>query len=124
MQTYGKNPVSALIISVIFKNIPRASFCRSMTRDPIKYKDPEEFKPERFLEPCTAEVAQRMDPRNYVFGFGRRSVPMEISLSSFLLWQFLIKHAQTVSRPTPCRVVGVDSHCVHACHPKYIESGG
>ena len=71
MQTYGKNPVSALIISVIFKNIPRASFCRSMTRDPIKYKDPEEFKPERFLNEA-GELNE--DEVSYAFGVGRRSV--------------------------------------------------
>lgn len=40
------------------------------------YPEPDAFKPERFLEPRSAEVTQRMDPKNYVFGFGRRLVPL------------------------------------------------
>ena len=37
------------------------------------YEDPEEFIPERFLglEP---DVMERLDPRKYVFGHGRRCV--------------------------------------------------
>ncbi len=50
--------------------IPLASFYRAMTRDPIKYKDPEEFKPERFLN----EAGELNDDEvSYAFGFGRRS---------------------------------------------------
>ncbi|KAF8510933.1 cytochrome P450 [Hysterangium stoloniferum] len=41
----------------------------SMTRDEAMYTDPEVFKPERFLDKdCT-------DPREIVFGFGRRMCP-------------------------------------------------
>lgn len=42
-----------------------------MTRDPVKYKDPENFNPNRFL---TAEGKLNGDDMTYVFGFGRRSV--------------------------------------------------
>lgn len=40
---------------------------RLFLRDPATYKDPMEFKPERYLGP-TPEP----DPRTYCFGFGRR----------------------------------------------------
>lgn len=38
-----------------------------MSRDPGNYPDPEEFRPERFLD-----NAGRDDPNAFVFGFGRR----------------------------------------------------
>ncbi|KAH8105626.1 cytochrome protein [Phellopilus nigrolimitatus] len=41
-----------------------------MTHDPCTYKDPFEFKPERFLG-----EAPEMDSRTLVFGFGRRVCP-------------------------------------------------
>lgn len=53
-----------------------ASLCRAMTRDPIKYKDPEVFNPERFL---TEEGELNDDEVSYAFGFGRRFVVSEIS---------------------------------------------
>ena len=46
---------------------------RAMSRDPVAYFDPEEFKPERFFDP------QTRDPVKYVFGFGRRCVPSTAS---------------------------------------------
>ena len=44
---------------------------RGMTRDASMYPDPEAFRPERFLE-MDASTAAKADPRNMVFGFGRR----------------------------------------------------
>ncbi|KDQ14781.1 hypothetical protein BOTBODRAFT_174606 [Botryobasidium botryosum FD-172 SS1] len=41
----------------------------AMSRDEATYKDPNRFYPERFENPETAEV----DPRTWVFGFGRRT---------------------------------------------------
>lgn len=40
-----------------------------MTRDAEKYRDPESFSPERFLD---AEGKLNADDCAYVFGFGRR----------------------------------------------------
>jgi len=44
----------------------------AMTRDAVKYKDPETFNPDRFF---TAEGKLNDDDMTYVFGFGRRICP-------------------------------------------------
>ena len=44
---------------------------RSMLRDESIYPDASTFKPERFME-ADPEMKKLMDPRNYIFGFGRR----------------------------------------------------
>ncbi|KAF9483583.1 cytochrome P450 [Pholiota conissans] len=44
----------------------------SMTRDPIKYKNPEEFIPDRYF---AEENRLNSDDMNYTFGFGRRICP-------------------------------------------------
>ncbi len=49
-----------------------------MSRDPVQYPDPEEFLPERFVDSSKSE-ADDHNPRNFVFGFGRRSVTLPFS---------------------------------------------
>ena len=44
---------------------------RSMLRDEFLYPDASTFKPERFME-ADPDKKRLMDPRNYIFGFGRR----------------------------------------------------
>lgn len=44
---------------------------RAMSRDSALYPDPEAFRPERF-EGLDADATSLLDPRKYVFGFGRR----------------------------------------------------
>ena len=39
---------------------------RGLTRNPEIYDDPESFRPERFID------GKQLDPRQLVFGFGRR----------------------------------------------------
>ncbi|KAI0352715.1 cytochrome P450 [Trametes cingulata] len=46
-----------------------------MTRNPEVYPDPEAFIPERYLEKVDPATASKRDPRNFVFGFGRRRCP-------------------------------------------------
>jgi len=43
----------------------------AISQDEANYKDPAQFRPERFLDPEKAEL----DPSEYVFGFGRRACP-------------------------------------------------
>ncbi|KAJ7639248.1 cytochrome P450 [Roridomyces roridus] len=42
-------------------------------RDPKIYSDPEAFRPERFIK--TATHAKEMDPKDILFGYGRRACP-------------------------------------------------
>lgn len=44
-----------------------------MSRDPDVYREPELFKPERFLK-MNGGVSDLHDPRKFVFGFGRRLI--------------------------------------------------
>ena len=56
--------------TLVFANIWK------MLRDETVYPRPDEFVPERYLERAADEAtAKRRDPRNYVFGFGRRKCP-------------------------------------------------
>lgn len=45
---------------------------RKMLRNEEVYPDAHKFKPERFLVEVDEVTAKRRDPRNFVFGFGRR----------------------------------------------------
>ena len=46
-----------------------------ITNDPEYYKRPREFIPERFLPAEGSNDTAELDPREYVFGFGRRRCP-------------------------------------------------
>ncbi len=45
-----------------------------MLRNETIYPDPASFNPDRYLAEVDEVTAKRRDPRNYVFGFGRRFV--------------------------------------------------
>jgi cytochrome P450 len=51
-----------------------------MSCDPDIYRDPEKFDPERFLG-----SDPELDPKLYVFGFGRRLCPGKLPVTS--LWE-------------------------------------
>ncbi|KAH8107960.1 cytochrome P450 monooxygenase [Cristinia sonorae] len=59
-------PGQAMLISNIW----------SMSRDESLYPNPEKFDPERYLDPnIPPSKEELMDPKNIVFGFGRRACP-------------------------------------------------
>lgn len=74
----------------------RADFARrAIARDETAYPDPNSFKPERFLEPVDGETKKRLDPRNYVFGAGRRRCP-GIHLVEAGLWLVIARIVATL----------------------------
>jgi len=67
---------------------------RAISRDETAYPDPGSFKPERFLD-LDAETKKRLDPRNYVFGAGRRRCP-GIHLIDSGLWLVIARIIATL----------------------------
>ncbi|KAF8965368.1 cytochrome P450 [Flammula alnicola] len=55
--------------SLVFGNI------WAMLRNEEIYPEPDVFRPERFMDPVSPEMEKRRNPKNYVFGFGRRQCP-------------------------------------------------
>jgi hypothetical protein len=51
------------------------TYHRAMTRDEQMYPEPELFNPERFMNTNGTE-ADPADPKDFIFGFGRRQVVM------------------------------------------------
>jgi len=48
---------------------------KTILHDPKKFQDPENFDPERFLKPNGEFDPGVFDPRQVIFGFGRRTCP-------------------------------------------------
>lgn len=56
----------------------------NMVRDEAIFPNPEEFRPERYLEEVDEATAKLRDVRNYVFGFGRRKCPGSFMIDASL----------------------------------------
>jgi len=48
--------------------------CRTILRNETLYPNPDVFYPDRFTEKVDQQTERRRNPRNYVFGFGRRYI--------------------------------------------------
>ncbi|TFK21388.1 cytochrome P450 [Coprinopsis marcescibilis] len=79
--------------SLIFANI------WAMTRDEQLYPDPNAFNPERFLN-IDSELKKQRDPRNIVFGFGRRLCPGNNIVDSSL-WLLMTSMLATLDISKP-----------------------
>lgn len=80
--------------SLIFGNI------WAMCRNEQLYPEPDTFKPERFLEKVDAETKRKRDPRNFVFGFGRRQCPGNTLVDSSL-WLLISSMIATLNISKP-----------------------
>ncbi|KAG1788222.1 cytochrome P450 [Suillus plorans] len=105
-------PEGATVIANIF----------SISRDEKMYPDPSEFRPERFLG-----SSPQLDPRKFIFGFGRRRCPglhlvdtslyLNISciLAAFTIAKPLDARGEEITPPVEFENVGI------LCHPKPFE---
>ena len=75
------SPFSFLILSflILIPSLPQIfGNIWAICRDPVLFPNPDAFDPERYMDldakGVDAKMQRRMDPREYVFGFGRRYV--------------------------------------------------
>ncbi|KAJ7136875.1 cytochrome P450 [Mycena epipterygia] len=80
--------------SVVFGNI------WAILRDESIYKNATEFQPDRFVNEKGPEVLSKMEPRNYVFGFGRRRCP-GADLVESSIWLLLVTMCATLEISKP-----------------------
>jgi len=71
----------------------------SMLRDESLYPDASAFKPERFME-ADPDKRRMMDPRNYIFGFGRRRCP-GADLVNSTIWLLMVTMIATIDVSMP-----------------------
>lgn len=73
---------------------------RAILRDESIYKNAKEFQPDRFVNEKDHEVLSKMEPRNYVFGFGRRRCP-GADLVESSIWLLLVTMCATLEISKP-----------------------
>jgi hypothetical protein len=73
---------------------------RAILRDESIYKNTAEFQPDRFITQKNPEVLSRMEPRNYIFGFGRRRCP-GADLVESSIWLLLVTMCATLDISKP-----------------------
>ncbi|KAJ7464505.1 cytochrome P450 [Mycena latifolia] len=85
--------------SVILANI------WAILRDESVYPDASKFQPERFINQKDPRILDKMEPRNYVFGFGRRRCP-GADLVESSIWLLLVTMAATLDISKPVATNG------------------
>ncbi|KAJ6550361.1 cytochrome P450 [Mycena sp. CBHHK59/15] len=78
---------------------------RAILRDESVFPNASKFQPERFLKYTDPQAVQKMDPRNYVFGFGRRRCP-GADLVDSSIWLLLVTMAATLEISNPLDASG------------------
>ncbi|KAG6836350.1 hypothetical protein H0H93_008906 [Arthromyces matolae] len=72
----------------------------AITRNERIYENPSSFIPERFLEKVDITTERLRDPRNYVFGFGRRKCPGQ-NLVESSIWLLMASMIATLNISKP-----------------------
>ncbi|KAJ7041546.1 cytochrome P450 [Mycena alexandri] len=67
----------------------------AILRDESIFSDASEFRPERFLEEKDPQILEKMEPRKYIFGFGRRACP-GADLVESSIWLLLVTMVATL----------------------------
>ncbi|KDR76850.1 hypothetical protein GALMADRAFT_67401 [Galerina marginata CBS 339.88] len=77
----------------------------AMSRDETLYPNASEFVPDRFMEELTPECRDKMDPRNFIFGFGRRRCP-GADLVDSSIWLLIATMVSTLEFSKPLDETG------------------
>lgn len=83
----------------------------SVNHDPALWKDPDAFRPERFLDPVTGQICKRHLQSLMTFGVGLRACPGE-KLANAEVFLVFVRLMQRVSVSSPMDGSGVDTTTV------------
>lgn len=84
----------------------------SVLHDPALWKDPDVFRPERFLDPATGRLSREKLPPLVAFGVGPRSCLGE-KLAHAYLFYVLVRLMQRLSISAPSNEADVDIEIDH-----------
>ena len=123
-------PKDATIIAnirfVVLRIVPYKSsvaegiLCRAMAHDPDVYPQPELFDPERYSE--KAGQPPQLDPRKFVFGFGRRVCPGTSDKSCCTLTTNVLR--LDIGRCATSRGFHLCQHDWYPCRVRHCEGVG
>jgi len=77
----------------------------ALSNDPEMYPRADEFRPERFMPTGDPTAVVPMDPRNYVFGFGRRICP-GMHFAETVVWSTMVALLATTTIRKPLDAEG------------------
>ncbi|KAJ7215170.1 cytochrome P450 [Mycena rebaudengoi] len=100
--------------SVILANI------WAILRDEAVFPDAFQFRPERFMEEKDPVVLDKMEPRNYVFGFGRRRCP-GADLVESSIWLLVVTMMATldISKPLDSNGTPIEPNVGYGSNAKF-----